>query len=144
MTDRMNHVIEAYIHKYNQKGYVHFDNTTIIRNVSLIVVPLMQNILTKYSESDFHRKMNGIYTDEYGHRAYGFDFIGDWKKNHPFAFNIAMGFARSYKTRLRFDVTIATELIVDIMRSWGWSIRSNEVSGIKHLLWRMRKLIDAA
>lgn len=142
MTDQMNTVVQSYISRYNQKGYFQVDNSSIIKNISVVVIPLMQNILTKYNENDFHRKMNHVYTDEYGYRAYGFDFIGDWRSNHPFAFNIAMQIVRNYKKGLKkFDIDIATGLVIDIMRSWGWHPTINEAKGIRHLLWRMKRII---
>jgi hypothetical protein len=144
MTDRMNNVIQHYINHYNQKGFIQVDNSSVIRNIAVVVLPLMQSILTRYNEDDFHRKMNHIYTDEYGNKAYGFDFIGDWRSHHPFAFNIAMQIASSYKRNLKFDPSVATQLVVDIMKSWNWHPTLQEAQGIRHMLWRIRKLISNA
>ena len=135
----MNYVIQSYVNRYNTSRY---ESVDVIRNIVLIVTPVMQGILNKYDQSDFHRVMNKTYRDEQGNLCYGFDFIGDIRKNHPYAFSIAMAVAKSYKKKLNFDVNIATELATDIMQSWGWYVYPQEKLGMRHLLFRVRRMIQ--
>jgi hypothetical protein len=141
MTNKMNHVIQAYVNKYNSSGFIQAKNSDVIRNIAIIVTPIMQGILQKYNENDFHRVMNKTYYDESGRLCYGFDFIGDIRRNHPYAFGIAMTVVRSYKKKLNFDISIATQMVIDIMHSWGWTVTYNEQMGMRHLLYRMKRLI---
>jgi len=145
MTHKMNHVIQSYVNRYNVSGYLaNTNNSDIIRNIGIIVTPIMQGILQKYNEQDFHRAMNHTYRDENDRLCYGMDFISDIRRNHPYAFSIAMTVARSYKKKLNFDINIATELVCDIFNSWNWHVYPNEKMGMRHLLWRMRGLIQNA
>ena len=144
MTGRMNNVIQAYVNRYNSSGYIQAKNSDVIRNIAIIVTPIMQGILQKYNEGDFHRVMNKQYYDEQGRLCYGFDFIGDIRRNHPYAFSIAMTVAKSYKKKLNFDANIATDLVIDIMHSWGWTVTYTEKMSMRHLLFRMKRLIHNA
>ena len=141
MTDRMNQVIQSYVRRYNTSRY---ENVDVIRNIALIVTPIMQGILQKYDQNDFHRVMNRTYIDEQGRRCYGFDFIGDIRGNHPLAWSVAMTVAKSYKKKLNFDVNIATQLATDIMQSWGWYVYPQEQMGLRHLLYRTKRMIQSA
>ena len=145
MTNKMNYVIQSYVNRYNVSGYfANTNNVNVIQNIALIVTPIMQGILQKYDQNDFHRVMSKTYVDEQGRRCYGFDFISDLRNNHPWAFSIAMGVARSNKKKLNFDVNVATQLVCDIFASWNWYVYPNEKMGMHHLLWRMHRLIQNA
>lgn len=143
MTNRMNHVVQAYVNRYNVGS--HLSNTTnsdVIRNIAIIITPIMQGILQKYDQHDFHRVMNHTYRDEFGRVCYGFDFISDIRRNHPLAFSVAMTVAKSYKKKLNFDVNIANQLVIEIIQSWGWFVYPHEKEGMRHLLFRLKRLIQ--
>lgn len=145
MTNKMNQVIQSYVNRYNVGSYLtNTNNADVIRNIGVIITPIMQGILHKYNEQDFHRVMNHTYRDEYGRLVYGFDFIGDIRRHHPYAFNIAMTVVKSYKKKLNFDVNVATQLVCDIFAAWDWYVYPKEKMGMKHLLWRMKQLIQNA
>lgn len=134
MTARMNHVIQSYANRYNVSGHLQgVSQQDIIRNIGIIITPFMHNILTRYTEQDFHRAMNR-----------NFDFLSDWANHHRFAWNIAISIAHSYKRKLRFDVNIATQLVIDIIHSWGWSVTQQEAWSIRNLLFRVSKIIQNA
>jgi len=139
MSDAMANTIKRYCQNY--KGQI--DINQVIQGITLIVVPFMQNILQKYSEQDLHNALRRHYKDDNGRLCEGFDFIGDWRKNHPIGFNILVNLARSpgIRNRLNFDVNIATNLIVDIMTSWNWNISFAERVIIHEQIVRVKRLI---
>jgi hypothetical protein len=145
MTRSMNRVIREYVNRYNKEAdYFRVNKHSVIENIALIINPFMTNILRKYSEADFHRVMSQTYVDEDGRRCWGFDFLGDWSRNHKFAWSIAMALARSWKNKLRFDVEIASSLVFDIMNSWNWNVSPTERAAVKHMLYRVRRTIERA
>jgi hypothetical protein len=135
MIQAMLHVIDRYVANKTISG------PQIIALVKVLFVPQMTYILQKYSEQDFHRVMRQIYTDEYGQNIRGFDFIGDWKKNHIIAFTIALAVGRQFRRELDFNVDTISSLMVDIMRSWGWNIEFHERLSIRHDLVRIKRLL---
>lgn len=116
-------------------------SSQILALIKVLFVPQMTYILKKYSERDFHRLMKQVYTDEYGTTIRGFDFIGDWKKNHIIAFTIALTIGRQFRHQLNFDVDVIANLMVDIMKSWGWSIDFGERMSLRHDLIRIKRLL---
>jgi len=143
MTSRMNYVIQSYVNRYNVSGYLaNTTNADVIRNIGIIITPIMQGILHKYSEQDFHRVMGKTYRDEQGRLCYGHDFIGDIRRNHPYAFSIAMAVVRSYRKKLNFDINVSTQLVTDIMSSWNWYVYPQEKMAMQHLLYRLKRLIQ--
>ena len=134
MTARMNHVIQSYANRYNVSGHLRdVSQQDVIRNIAIIITPFMHNILQRYTEADFHRAMNR-----------NFDWVADWSNHHRFAWSVAMSIAHSYKRKLKFDVPIATQLVIDIIHAWNWSVTQQEAWSIRNLLYRISKIIQNA
>jgi hypothetical protein len=104
----------------------------------------MTGILNKYNETDFHNVMKKRYYDENGNLCWGFDYLGDIKHNHPFAYGIAMMVARANKRKLNFDVNIGAEMMIDIILSWGWRVWPHEKAAIHHMMYRIKNAIQSA
>lgn len=136
MTQQMFSVLQDYHARYKNK----MSEQDTLQVIQMLLVPMMTNILTKYNEDDFHRVMNQSYTDELGHLSWGFDFIGDWRRNHTMAFNMAMPFVRMMGLRINTD--ILTQLVEDIIRSWGWQLKFIERDSLRHTIKRMKRLVN--
>ena len=137
MIDAMNQVIQKYSREYKDK----INSQNVASSISVVIAPFMVNVLSKYSEADFHMKMAQRYIDEQGKLCFGFDFIADWRDQHPYAFNIMTYFSRTLRNQLNFDVEIATDMVVDIIRAWKWHISAQEQKSIHHLLYRIKRII---
>lgn len=135
MINSMLRVIDAYV----IHGYI--SSPQIVALVKVLFVPQMTYILKKYSERDFHRLMRQVYVDERGQRIMGFDFIGDWKKHHSLAFTIALAIGRNFRNQLNYDVDVMANLMVDIMKSWGWNVQSHEKMSLRHDLVRIKRIL---
>lgn len=132
-------VTERYIAAH--RNSINSDN--IASTIAVMIVPFMQNILTRYSEADFHRVMNQSYRDEFGNTVPGFDFLGDWARNHTTAYPIMIYFARQFRRSLNFNIDIATNLVCDIIAAWHWRVQPRERAAIAHMLFRIKKTIFA-
>ena len=137
MTSQMMATIKRYYEE--NKSQVKIQN--VISGITVLIVPFMTNILGKYDEHAFHRAMTQTYKDEDGMICNGFDFIGDWKRNHALQFSVLVPAARMMRNSLNFNIDIATNLICDIIASWGWRLTFNERFAIRHLLNRIKRLI---
>lgn len=139
MTRAMVAVTERYVAA--NKDSINSEN--VASTIAIMIVPFMNNILTRYSEADFHRVMNQKYIDEEGRLVYGFDFVGDWAVNHRTAYGIMTYFARQFRRNLNFNLEVATNLICDIIRSWHWRVSPRERMAIAHMLYRIKRHIFA-
>jgi len=135
MVNVMLQVIDRYVHDKT------INVNQVMSGIKVIIVPIMQHILTKYSEQDFHRVMSGTYKDEYGMTCYGFDFLGDWRNNHQLAYQAGIMVARNFKQQLNFNVDITTNMMCDIMQAWGWYVSYREKMGIRQNLVRIKRLL---
>lgn len=135
MINSMLRVIDAYF----QRGYI--NSPQIISLVKILFVPQMTYILKKYSERDFHRLMRQVYIDERGQKIMGFDFIGDWRKHHALAFTIALTIGRNFRNQLDYNVDVMANLMVDVMRSWGWNVQPHEKASLRHDLIRIKRIL---
>ena len=137
----MNEAIRRVANRYAKQYKSKLTADSVVSSILVIVTPFLSNVFQKYSEADFHRAMSGSYIDEDGRQVPGFDFIGDWAKNHNTAFPIMLYLARMYKKDLNFNTEIASKIIVEVMREWGWTVNHNEVYGIRYLFYRIKKVI---
>lgn len=150
MTQRMLKVMQRYTQTYKPTldRYVHVNKQNVntgkaLQALQVITVPFMTNILNRYTEEDFHAAMSRQYYDEEGKPCFGFDFIGDWRSHHPLGFNAGLQITRMYRKSLQFDIDIATNLICDIIRSWEWHLSFSERMSIRHLLYRIKRLVNS-
>lgn len=145
MSLKMQDVIQRYVSRYQEHdGYYKVSSENVTRSIQTIVTPIMMSILQKYNETDFHNVMKKRYRDEDGFLCWGFDYIGDMKRNHPWAWNVAMMIIRANKKKLNINVNVAAELMIDIMYSWGWRVWPHEKQAVHHMLYRVKRLIETA
>lgn len=135
MVQQMLRIIDSYV------GNKQINVNNVMSGIKVIIAPMMTHILSKYSEPDFHRVMTTTYKDEQGKTCSGFDFLGDWRRNHLLAYNAGLMVARSFKQQLNFNVDITTRMIVDIMRAWGWHVSPLEMLSLRHVLVRIKRQI---
>lgn len=147
MTQRMLQVVQKYttaykptLDQYVRINQHNVDTQKTLKAATVILVPFMTHVLNKYTEEDWHKAMGGRYRDEQGRLCIGFDFIADWRSNHPLGYFAGLQLARMYRRSIQYDVEIASDLIYDILSSWGWRISMSERMGIRHSLYRIKKI----
>src|SRR4051812_1032534 len=80
------------------------------------VVPWLASCLSKYSEQDFHTRM----------QDQTFDFINDWKTNHPDKYPNFIKKAQKLKHNIDFNEDEVTARIVSILNAQGWQVYEYE------------------
>jgi hypothetical protein len=84
--------------------------------VNSFVVPWLASCLAKYSEYDFHARMQDPQ----------FDFIADWKTNHPDKYPAFIRKAQKLKHNIDFNENEITDRIVRILNEQGWTVYAFE------------------
>lgn len=100
--------------------------------LSEFVVPWLVDCLQKYDESEFHSRM----LDE------SWDFIGDWKQNHPKKFKAFIFGARRLRYAYDFDAKAITEQIVQILEDNGWKINETETIQLYYTAQSIKQMIE--
>jgi len=98
-----------------------------------MAIPWLVNCLEKYSEEDFHKKMN----DQM------FDFVNDWETNHPKKFKAFLLGARKLRHAYDFNSELITAEIVKILTEHGWTIHENEYIRLWYTMQALRAMIEA-
>ena len=96
------------------------------------VTPWLVECLQKYSEEDFHSRM----TDQ------SWDFIGDWKQNHPKKFKAFIFGARRLRYAYDFNSKSITTQVVKILEENGWKINDTETIQLYYTAESIRQMIE--
>ena len=94
------------------KPKIRFDDamSSILTNMLMrIVVPWINSCFNKYTEKDFHIQMET-----------GFDFIEDWKRNHPERFGKFLKTARAFRHRFEYNQVAIFNEVMSIFRQEGF------------------------
>lgn len=101
--------------------------------------------MTKYSEEYFHRIMQGTYVGVDGRPYHGYDFIADWRRNHPrmFYFFIkgSQFFVRKNQDIISFDSVSYAQKIVAVINNLGWKVYPQEFNDINDVIKQVIHLI---
>ena len=102
--------------------------------------------MTKYDEAYFHKIMTGSYYSQVdGKWHHGFDFIGDWKRNHPrmmyFFLKGAKFFVAKNQDIISFDSMAYTQKVVAVVNNLGWKVYPNEVQDINDTIGQIIQMI---
>lgn len=92
--------------------------TCIIKEImDYKVVPYFADVITRYTEQEFHQKL-----------AEGFDIIDDMRMNHPQIYNGFIKVTRKLRNRLNFDHTVLFNMIIEIVEGqpYLWQITGEE------------------
>lgn len=81
------------------------------------VVPYFADVITRYTEQEFHQKL-----------AEGFDIIDDMRINHPQIYNGFIKVTRKLRNRLNFQKEVLFTMIIEIVESepYNWHITDSE------------------
>lgn len=97
----------------------------IITNIMHQIVSWILSCFNKYSEKEFHNKMNQRFTykDSFTGASYpvqGFDFISDWNKNHKRTMGTIIPIMK--KTKMTINKYELHGLTLAAIRKHGWTI----------------------
>lgn len=111
-------------------------DTFVSRIVNRILMdyltPWLVECLEKYSNEDFHQKM-----------AANFDFIADWKLNHPRRYSMFIKGGRRFRNRIDFDKAAILERVVKILMNNGWTVYPEEVFKLGKTIRTVMQEIDS-
>ena len=100
----------------------------VVTNILIhYAVPWLTECLSKYSNADFHQKM-----------MLGFDFISDWKMNHPERYEKFIKGAKKMKDSFNFDVDEITNRIVLLLGSKGWIVYDWEAGRLRQTIYQVK------
>ena len=94
----------------------------------------------KYSEQDFHRIMNTVYTHN-GRIYKGFNMVEDWKRNHKIRFKTFIVMTRLNRWLINFDRIAILNKVVTVITQNGWQLRPNEIEGLDQTIQRIYNMI---
>lgn len=92
--------------------------TAIIRELmDYKVVPYFVDVISRYTEAEFHDKL-----------ANGFDIVDDLRDNHPDIYGGFIKVTRKLRNRLNFDHRVLFDMIISIVESppYNWKITNTE------------------
>lgn len=98
-----------------------------------MAIPWLVDCLEKYSEEDFHKKMNDPL----------FDFINDWETNHHKKFKAFLIGARRMRHAYDFNSQVITKRVSEILQNHGWTIRENEYIRLYVTMEQLRGMIES-
>lgn len=81
-----------------------------------LIEPWVESCFEKYDEQYFHKKMTE-----------GFDFIQDWKTNHPGKYKTIVGALRRVRRRMSLDENKILAVVVSAMKKKGWTTTDYEI-----------------
>lgn len=100
----------------------------------------------KYSEDEFHQKMNNRYAIKDGktHQNVmltGFDFIGDFKKFHAMEFRTFIFMFSRHKAVFNFNEERIMTTLVTLFQTKGWDVSPIEMQGIRTTVRRLHNIL---
>jgi len=98
-----------------------------------MAIPWLVDCLEKYSEEDFHKKMNDPL----------FDFVDDWQTNHSKKFKAFIIGARRMRHAYDFNSQVITLRVSVILKDHGWTIRENEYIRLYATMEQLRGMIES-
>ena len=128
--------------KYSFKGMMSNTVSSIVEQFFHIVI----YYFSKYSEQEFHKRMEGQYIiidKKTGDKFLcdGFDFIGDWKKYHKTKFITSMTVMKANKHWFKFDENKMANIMIELLTTKGWSISTREEKSIRETIRRMHNIV---
>jgi hypothetical protein len=96
--------------------------------INSFVVPWLASCLQKYSEADFHLRMQDT----------SFDFINDWETNHPKKYSSFISKAQKLKHNIDFNEEEVTNRVVGILNAQGWTVYSYERAKLFNTVLRVK------
>jgi hypothetical protein len=133
-------------HNYGKK----WSFKAVLRNTIESITNQFFNIIVlyfnKYTEKQFHERMNNQYIildQNTGEKitCLGFDFIGDWRKNHATKLYVFMKMAKTNKDYFTFSEEKILETMTELFKAKGWTLLEHERIGIEQTVKRLYNLL---
>jgi hypothetical protein len=90
-------------------------NEVVTALLAELIAPWIEHCFNMYSEQYFHQKMNE-----------GFDFIKDWKTNHPARYSVILRAIRKVRGRIILDEQKILQVVLAEMRKKDWTVTEPE------------------
>lgn len=153
--DKLKNVIHAYLQdtskkeaikeKQNDYSFRTFFKSTIDSLTSQFLSILVY-YFDKYSEAEFHEKMNNRYairdgkTGEVIHLT-GFDYLGDFKRHHAIKFKTFIFMFGKHKSLFNFNEERIMTSIIMLFQTKGWNVSEQELQGIRYTVRRLYNIL---
>ena len=151
---RYHSLIDSYFQKNNNFGKYSFKGMyqKMMANISKMFFNILVYYFAKYSEAEFHRRMNSSYVLRIKSRdgkepdrkvvLKGFDWVGDFKKFHKVKF---MFFIKAVKDAKKewfvFDEESIYNIILQLLDTKGWVLTDEEKENIKITVKRLYNIL---
>lgn len=140
--------INQYFEQNNNYGKYSFKKI-FQKQMNYIVEQFFQILVyyfDKYSEKQFHERMNNRYYIKDGNtgriiQCVGFDYIGDWKKFHKHKFAFFIKSVQINKSYYVFSEEKILETILKLFHTKGWTVSDNEMLGIRQTVKRLYNIL---
>ena len=76
-----------------------------------LIIPWIEYCFRKYDEKHFHTQMSN-----------GFDFIADWKDNHPDRYTIILNAIRRVRNRIILNEDKILQVVLNELKKRGWIV----------------------
>ncbi len=96
--------------------------------INSFIVPWLSSCLIKYSEADFHAKMQDS----------TFDFIKDWETNHQDKYPKFIHRAQKLKHNIDFNEDEVTNRVIGILNAHGWTVYAQERTKLYNTVARVK------
>ena len=118
----------------------------IDKMVEKYAVSWLIKCMTKYDEPYYHRIMQGTYVSSVDGRVHhGFDFIGNWKKNHPRMMYLFLRGAKFFVSKnqdiISFDADAYTQKVVVVVNNLGWRVYPQESADLRDTISQIIQMI---
>lgn len=113
-------------------------HNNIMSGILNLVVSWIMSCFSKYTEEQFHQKMSSKFMYN-GYYYTGFDFIGDWEKNHRQKYNSILAVIR--KTGVKLDKQQLYLSIIDTIKKQGWNISKDEARCFEFTVMRLYNIL---
>ena len=106
-------------------------SSMIMHTLNQLVVPWMAKCLTRYSEYDFHYRLNPsfcvVHQRQHMQPCKNFDFIQDWYDNHAAEYSMFIKATRKIRGYFEFDENEVYKQLLRILQDGHhWSIYPHE------------------
>ena len=106
-------------------------SSLIMHTLNQLVVPWMAKCLTRYSEYDFHYRLNPafcvVHQRQHLEPCRRFDFIEDWYENHASEYQMFIKATRKLRGYFEFDEQVVFNQLMHILQTGHhWAVYPHE------------------
>lgn len=117
--DKVNDILTSGAH-YNHSSFAASINRIMTEFMMVVITPWVVSCFEKYDEPFFHQKMKD-----------GFNFIEDWRTNHPEKYNTFIKKGRKLRHFFKIDENDIMNKVDKLLQTKGWTLYPEEKEQIK-------------